>query len=418
MRIDRRILPGTTFDETGTQAIVHADQNAANARGANAVDLQSVRAAATQVASGSRSFIGSGSNNTASGTATGVICGVGNTNSALNSLLGCGQLNTLSASGGGSFLGTGAFNQISGTGSLNFLGTGFINSITGSVVGSAIATGNQVSITSGSYNAILTGQTSSVQGTQSAMIAASGCVINGISAVVGGGFNHTITGDLALSGNGSGNSITSGKGGSYGNQILNGGANTIGSGIQFSTILNGLNNDISSSAFSTILHGDGVSTFSPREIAFGGVRQDSTNGTVQAGWHVLTIDTSDNSLTEMTIDGAAYSTANQINIPVDTTIAFELRLVAMEQRTSGSDWAAWHVASVIQNLNGTTAIAGATLDINKSDGSNSNAPPTGWGFSVAADNANDQLNIYVQNAGTTTDVRWVARISYTQVRYT
>lgn len=416
MRIDRRILPGTTFDSTGSKAVIHANQDSANARGTSAVDLQSIRSASTQVASGTAAFMGSGQNNTCSGTSSGVVCGDSNVNSGTNSLIGCGQSNLLSASGGGCFLGTGAFNSVIGAGALNALITGFLSGIGSSTLGCGIITGNQVSITSGSYNAIVTGQSSTVAGTQSAMIAASGCAISGTSAVVGGGFNHTITGDLATILNGSGNSITSGTS-NYGNQILNGGGNSIGSGRQFCTVLNGYQSSTTQD-WSTVLHGNGVSTFTPYEIAFGGVRQDSTNGTVQSGFVMMSMDTSDDSITQMSLDGTTASSTNQINIPVDTTWVFDLSLVAMEQRTLGSDFATWYVRGIIQNLNGTTAIVGSTNDIAKNTGSASSAPPTGWGYSISADDTNDQLNVFVQNSGTDTNIRWVARLDYTQVRYT
>lgn len=76
-----------------------------NARGANAVDWQRVRSAASMVASGLRSFIGGGQSNTASGTESTVGGGAGNTASGLNATAAGGSGNTASgaysaASGG------------------------------------------------------------------------------------------------------------------------------------------------------------------------------------------------------------------------------------------------------------------------------------------------------------------------------
>lgn len=55
-----------------------------NKRGTNSVDLQMVRSAATQVASGAESFIGAGRNNTAGGANAGVVAGQSNSASAQN----------------------------------------------------------------------------------------------------------------------------------------------------------------------------------------------------------------------------------------------------------------------------------------------------------------------------------------------
>jgi hypothetical protein len=72
-----------------------------NARGGRAVDFQTDRVAATQVASGTNSFIGSGTSNTASG---------------IYAFIGCGFQNT--ASGNQSVVSGGANNQASGSSSI------------------------------------------------------------------------------------------------------------------------------------------------------------------------------------------------------------------------------------------------------------------------------------------------------------
>jgi hypothetical protein len=86
------LVLGATPDSTATGG---------NVRGANAVDLQTIRSAAAQVASGGNANIGGGLNNTASGTAATVAGGSSNTASAGNSTVAGGNSNT--ASGTGSF---------------------------------------------------------------------------------------------------------------------------------------------------------------------------------------------------------------------------------------------------------------------------------------------------------------------------
>ncbi|MCX8135211.1 MAG: hypothetical protein N3D18_14770 [Roseococcus sp.] len=66
------------------------------ARGANAVDLQTTRTAATQVASGANAVIAGGSGNTASGSGAIVVGGTTNTASNTNSVVVGGQSNTAS----------------------------------------------------------------------------------------------------------------------------------------------------------------------------------------------------------------------------------------------------------------------------------------------------------------------------------
>jgi hypothetical protein len=126
-----------------------------NARGQYAVDFQTYRTAANQVASGnfsviaggatnkstaSESFVGAGLGNTASAYTSGVVAGSGNTASGGNSGIVSGDSNT--SSGGFSFIGAGAFNT--GAGYYNFIGGGFTNA------GTALAA---VTTQSGTMNA-------------------------------------------------------------------------------------------------------------------------------------------------------------------------------------------------------------------------------------------------------------------------
>jgi hypothetical protein len=117
----------------GTGAFMLQVPNAAssggNARGESAVDLQTVRSAATQVAAGTRSFIGGGSNNS-TGSADSVCCGgTSNTASGFQSVVIGGRSNTASsdraiaggdgcnANSGSNALAIGASNNASGSAS-------------------------------------------------------------------------------------------------------------------------------------------------------------------------------------------------------------------------------------------------------------------------------------------------------------
>ena len=83
-----------------------------NARGGQSVDLQQVRAANTQVASGANSVIGGGRDNTASAANSAVLSGNGNTSSNAEACVAGGTSNV--ASGVNSFVGGGVSNTAFG----------------------------------------------------------------------------------------------------------------------------------------------------------------------------------------------------------------------------------------------------------------------------------------------------------------
>jgi hypothetical protein len=109
-----------------------------NARGTNAVDLQTTRSTSTQVASGISSFA-AGSNNTASKTST-IALGVSNTSSAAYAFC-AGRNNT--ASGGDAFIGSGRDHIASGTCSV--------------IVGGSLGTGGSGNTAAGTSSGILSG---------------------------------------------------------------------------------------------------------------------------------------------------------------------------------------------------------------------------------------------------------------------
>lgn len=161
---------------------IRASGSGGNARGTNAVDLQVARGAATQVASGNRSFIGAGENNTAAttesvvvggdsnsattGDRAAVVGGSGNTASNTEAFVGGGQNNT--AAGVQSTVCGGDGNGISAAGTEAVIGGGFNNVASAqhaTIAGGATGTASAVSATvgGGSSNAA-TGVYSTVPG--------------------------------------------------------------------------------------------------------------------------------------------------------------------------------------------------------------------------------------------------------------
>ena len=109
-----------------------------NARGANAVDWQTSRNAASQVASGSQTVLVGGQNNTVASSYCALVGGVGNTSNGFGSFLGSGNANSISGSYGA--IGSGNSNTATkdyasvlggqanaATGYYNFIGNGFTN---------------------------------------------------------------------------------------------------------------------------------------------------------------------------------------------------------------------------------------------------------------------------------------------------
>lgn len=149
---------------------IQASGSGGNARGADAVDLQVVRAAATQVASGTRAFAGAGRNNTVSAIDAAVVGGDTNAATVDYAFVGGGISNTASAAsatvaGGDANTASGSQSAISGgvdntaSGSQSFIGGGEGNVASGgysSVPGGVNALANkwaQRSLSAGSFGA-------------------------------------------------------------------------------------------------------------------------------------------------------------------------------------------------------------------------------------------------------------------------
>lgn len=132
-----------------------------NKRGSNAVDLQTTRTAADQVASGATAVIGGGKNNKCEG-ATGVIGG-GTTNT-----IGSGRTNAVICGGSSNVIG-GSLNVIGGGNSNNAAGT---KSVIGGGESNATSVGDYITISGGDRN-----------------------VASNYNSTVGGGSQNTASGD-------------------------------------------------------------------------------------------------------------------------------------------------------------------------------------------------------------------------------
>ncbi|MEZ4785684.1 MAG: hypothetical protein R3F28_16605 [Candidatus Kapaibacterium sp.] len=203
-----------------------------NGRGANAIDLQTDRIAATQVASGLQSVVGGGFANTASGSQSTVGGGFNNNAAGLQSVVGGGFANTAS-------------------GSQSTVGGGFNNNVAGlqSVVGGGInnTASEPFSTVAGGTNNRASGSTSTV----------------------GGGFNNTASGVEAVVGRGSGNTASGIE------STVSGGVSNTASGLQ-STVGGGVSNTASGDQATTA--GGSSTTASGLQSVVGGGRLNTASG--------------------------------------------------------------------------------------------------------------------------------------------
>jgi len=175
-------------DNTYDLEPVNEGATAGNARGENSNDFQTYRTAATQVASGARSVIGGGAENTVSEN-DGIVFG-GQNNLAQSTggygVIGGGRDNTLVTVNTvyGAILG-GFSNQMSGSATANAIGGG--NNNTNAGITTVIGGGQDNSIGNTPNAAIMAGRSNSITG-------GSGI---GQYSFIGGGFSNNISSDYA-----------------------------------------------------------------------------------------------------------------------------------------------------------------------------------------------------------------------------
>jgi hypothetical protein len=437
-----------------------------NARGANAVDWQTVRASAGQVASGTYSVIAGGTTNTTSGFGGFIGSGFNNTNSAASyGFLGCGTVNTVS--GNRAVVVGGSTNTAAGL--YNFIGGGFTNSGTANAAvttqsGTMNATtavtlsGSNASIKVGQY---ITG-TSIAADTYVAAISGTSLTLSQVASgsststlsfytphgVVVGGGNNQATGSYSFIGGGgdagtSGNrNVASGAwsfigggsantasgqgavvvgGGQYGgaaagntasntSSVVIGGHGNNSSGYG-NTILGGVSNtgngqlSISSGSYANNRSITGVFTFAANPIANG-------SGFSQSGLYVLGKQTTDATATVLCTDQNAASTNNQVILPNNSAYFFRGEVVSGV--TGGGDTKGWTIEGVIKRGAGvgtTTLVGTPTVTSMYAD-----LGAATWALAVTADTTNGGLRVTFTGQASTT-IRTVCQIRTTEMTY-
>ena len=442
-----------------------------NVRGANAVDWQTTRGSASQVASGSQSVIGGGINNSASGVISGVLSGGFSAASAQYAVVTGGVSNTSANYACG--IVAGQANQASGY--FNLIGGGFTNSGTS---GSAVTTQATTTVTSGSTAVTLSASNASIKVGQ--LIAGTGipfpttyvAAISGTSltlsanatatgtptlsfftphGVVVGGGNNQATGSYSFIGGGgdagtaANRNVASGDwsfvGGGQANTASGigsfvGGGGTNGSGAFANTssgvvscVLGGLGN-FATATGSTVLGGYNNTSNGTRASVLGG-RYGTTrsiNGNVsipacdspiaqatgvsQSAILVLAVQTTDATATALRSDTSAAGTTNQVILPNNSAYLFKATVISGV--TVGGNTSGWKLEGVIKR--GANAASTAIVGLVTTTLLAQDAGAATWAIAATADTTNGGLRITFTGQASTT-IRTVCKVETTEMTY-
>ena len=438
-----------------------------NVRGANAVDWQTLRTSAGQVASAIASTIAGGTGNTASGSST-VVAG-GNSNTALGS-----QSAVLGGFGNNA---SGIYSSIAGgfsntaAGYLNFIGGGQLNSgtaiaavttqsgtmnattavtLSGSnanirvgqyITGTSIATNTYVAAISGTSltlsqaasgsststlsfftphgvvvgggNNQATGSYSFIGGGGDAGTAANRNVASGDWSFVGGGGRNTASGvGSVICGGGN-------FGSGFSSNVANGTSAFLGAGYNNNSagfagsILGGVNN-VQNGNFGSVLGGASGSTRGIiANFAFpSGNPLSSNSAFTQAALLVLAVQTTDATATALRSDTTSAGTTNQVILPNNSAYFFRGEVVSGV--TGGGNTKGWFIEGVIKrgaNAASTALVGTPTVTSNYAD-----AGASTWTIAVTADTTNGGLAVTFTGQASTT-IRTVAQIRTTEMTY-
>jgi len=444
-----------------------------NARGANAVDWQTSRNAATAVASGSYSVVGGGTSNTASGVMGVVVGGQFNIANGQQTGVLSGYANSAGTSPYSAVVG--GF-QNTAAGYLNFIGGGQLNSATSAtVVTTQSATMNATTAVtlSGSNASIKVGQyitgTSIATNTYVAAIsgtsltlsqAASGSSTSTLSfytphGVVVGGGNNQATGSYSFIGGGgdagtaanrnvasgdfsvvcggnkntaSGLSAFVGGGGVFSSSTVLGTFPNTASGIS-SVVVGGLNNtasgqssfigsgynNLANSTYGTVAGGTFGTTrgiIGNNAIACCNAPFGGSFGIIQTATLLLGRQTTGATATVLTSDSSGASTNNQVILPNNSAYYFRGEVVSGV--TGGGNTKGWFIEGVIKR--GANAASTALVGTPTVTSLYADAGAATWTIAVTADTTNGGLAVtFTGQAGTT--IRTVCQVRTTEMTF-
>lgn len=358
-----------TVTDTGA---IRADGSGGNARGTDAVDLQVNRTNATEVASGTESFIGGGDGNTVSAARASCVGGDANTVSSIEGFIGGGEGNQAITGDRAAVVG-GQNNIASGTES--FIGGGEGNTATNSHCTVAGGDGNDA-----------TAQDCTVGG-------GSGNLASGNSAatVAGGSLNTASAGGASIGGGASNTANAA-------HSTVAGGQSNTASAINAS--IGGGGSNSASGQYSTVPGGLGALAELYGEVAHA-AGMFAQQGDAQPRDFVLRNSTTDATPTELFLDGVSA----RMVVPANASWIFSILIVV--RRSTGTT-STYKSEGQVSNVAGTVAVAGVTTtELN--DGIGLPATPV----SVTADDPNNSLIITCTGVAANT-IRWVANARIVQ----
>ena len=436
-----------------------------NARGANAVDWQTNRSAAGQVASGQYAVVAGGSRNQSSGDYSFTGGGFSNSNQAYMGVIAGGQSNT--NQGTYSFVGGGQSNSAQGL--YTVIGGGWTNTGTGqAAVTTQAATANTtITITLGASNAsikvgqyvtgtYINGQTyvAAISGTTLTLSqTASGSGATTLSfftphGVVVGGGNNTATGSYSFIGGG-------GDAGTAGNRnvasgdwsVVGGGSKNVASGIgsfiggggnygvvagntasaAASVVTGGINNNSTNFAsfigggnlnqatgvYSSIMGGAlGTTRGLYANNAFSSNPISGIAGASQSALLILGKETTNATATVLSSDANAAGSTNQVIMPNNSAYFFTGEVVAGV--TGGGNTKGWTIEGVIKR--GANAASTALVGTPTVTSTYADAGASTWVIAVTADTTNGGLAVTFTGQASTT-IRTVCRLNTTEMTF-
>ncbi|MBK9248848.1 MAG: hypothetical protein IPM69_12235 [Ignavibacteria bacterium] len=246
-----------------------------NKRGQNAIDLQMVRSAATQVSSGNYATISGGQNNTASGLNATVSGGTSSSASGQHATVGGGSINSATAigatiSGGNSNLASNSNTTIGGgngnvaSGTTATVGGGDVNTAGG--INSTVSGGNNNNASSNTTT-IGGGSNNLANGGAATISGGSGNTASGSYSSISGGRSNTASGNGSFVGGGGDNgAATSGNTASGAASSILGGYGNTNAG-DYSSILGGRGFTLGATADRTVgFHANNAGGSSPMTI--------------------------------------------------------------------------------------------------------------------------------------------------------
>ena len=433
-----------------------------NARGTNAVDWQTLRNSASQVASSTTSVLCGGDRNTAATFASGVVAGQTNTTSGSQGyqFIGGGSLNSAGAgTTGWSVIAGGDTNTAAGF--LNFIGGGFTNSGTASAAvttqsgtmnattavtlsgsNASIKVGQYItgtSISSRTYVAAISGTALTLSKNASGSSTSTLSFFTPHGVVVGGG-NNQATGAYSFIGGGGDAGTAANRNVASGDwSFVGSGQNNTASG-KYSAILgyyataSGISaialgdgpsasgsaaiamgrNGIANSAYSTAMGMAGSTRSITGYIAFSAQYNSvgTAAGNAQGGLLVLGAQTTNATATALTCDSGAAGSTNQVILPNNSAYLFKATVIS--NVTGGGNTSGWKLEGVIKR--GANAASTAIVGLVTTTLLAQDAGAATWAIAATADTTNGGLRITFTGQASTT-IRTVCKVETTEMTY-